>query len=218
MDPYPHENISPESAIENFIEIIEFAKTNENVTLLLGNHDFMTYLSTDMGNCRTDFENAPKITKLFKDNFNLFKVAVIRTIDNTNYCFSHAPILKTWIDDESVNYPGRPGIFYNIDKDINSIVNQLNSLLHGSTHGFNQLCISLNYVGFIRGGWSDCGSVVWADLREVSTHAPQYDNVYMIFGHTQLRENEIITPYIACLDCRKGFRLDENEEIYPITE
>lgn len=38
-DPYPQEEISKKQTIDNFKEIIEFAKENKNrVTLLLGNH------------------------------------------------------------------------------------------------------------------------------------------------------------------------------------
>lgn len=40
MDPYSNEDTSDEQGIANLEEIIDFAKQNSNVTLLVGNHKF----------------------------------------------------------------------------------------------------------------------------------------------------------------------------------
>ena len=39
LDPYPRENIGKRQAIDNFLKILDYSKQNDNVTLLLGNHD-----------------------------------------------------------------------------------------------------------------------------------------------------------------------------------
>lgn len=46
MDPYPEEGITYEEAINNFKEIIEFAKTyKDKVILLKGNHKCIFYFN-----------------------------------------------------------------------------------------------------------------------------------------------------------------------------
>ena len=56
------------------------------------------------------------------------------------------------------------------------------------------------------------GSCVWADCRVWASLSDDdmFENVYQIFGHTQLMEEPVITERWANLDCRKAFRLDED--------
>ena len=60
-------------------------------------------------------------------------------------------------------------------------------------------------------GFYKFGSCIWADCREWASLSDDdmFDNVYQIFGHTQLMEEPVITERWANLDCRKAFRLDE---------
>ena len=64
VDPYSHEGVTKEQAFENFKEIIDIARRNNNVHLLLGNHDLEYMLGTDVCNCRCDGERYDDITTL----------------------------------------------------------------------------------------------------------------------------------------------------------
>ena len=69
-----------------------------------------------------------------------------------------------------------------------------------------QLLDYLRYISRLRGGFNPYGSCIWCDVREwLRDNALVNSNSYQIFGHTQLREEPIITDKIACLDCRRGF-------------
>ena len=62
-------------------------------------------------------------------------------------------------------------------------------------------------ISYYRGGWSDFGSMIWSDVREHSVSCEE--NVYQIFGHTQLKDKPIIEKHFADLDCRRPFFFDE---------
>ena len=66
---------------------------------------------------------------------------------------------------------------------------------------------SLLEISYYRGGWSDFGSMIWSDVREHSVSCEE--NVYQIFGHTQLKDKPIIEKHFADLDCRRPFFFDE---------
>ena len=201
LDPYPLENIDKEFAITNFEEIIEFKKAHmDNVTLLLGNHDFMTYISQEMGSCRTDFLNAGKIANIFYINRDLFKLGTTREVNGVKYSFTHAPILKMWVED-----PYNEKYFKDV-KDPGHVIRILQKLYDTKDAGLYKL---LNQVSWCRGGYNDAGSSVWADVRECPKETPLYDGWYEIFGHTQLI-TEIIEPNFADLDCRAGFILNSD--------
>ena len=65
LDPYPRENIGKQQAIDNFLEILDYAKQNNNVTLLLGNHDMEYSIGTHICDCRRDVKNYKTIQNLF---------------------------------------------------------------------------------------------------------------------------------------------------------
>lgn len=182
LDVYPNEKISPDSAVENFKLILEVKnKFPDKVTLLLGNHD-CSYIYPKVCECRKDYKNSNIISNLFKDNINLFKLVYSISSDNKTYLFSHAGIHKDWLDK------------YN-----KSIDDLLNIDLK------EDLTELLSDVSYYRGGYSEFGSCVWADLREWS----MYDGPeYQIFGHTQLQHTGMILRNLACLDCRQPFELD----------
>ena len=206
LDPYPIERISKDFAIENFKEIIEFKKTHmDNVTLLLGNHDFMSYIFPEMGTCRTDIKNIVIIRDLFKNNKELFKIADIRNINNKKYTFSHAPLILKWV----TNNPDLCDLKDSPEK----IINFLQDLYINEP---DKLCRLINQVGYYRGGWSKAGSIVWADVREISCLNYEWENYYQIFGHTQLKNEPVITEYFADLDCQYAFILDNEGNLTKI--
>jgi len=182
IDPYDFEHISVEEAIDNFKDIIEFAKENRSkVILLLGNHD-MPYFSDEYRSlndyhCRFSYRHAKEISLIFKDNINLFNIAY--TYDNV--LFTHAGCTSGWIN----NTFGNDYDFETLDK----LVSDLNNLLN-TYEGLK----SLYEVSICRGGFDSFGSCMWADIDETrfdqkSTECEDYkiyhiQKVKQIFGHT----------------------------------
>ena len=195
VDPYPGENISLTGALDNLSEIIDYKKSNPSkVILLLGNHDFM-YMDSEHNkySCRHDFENEPKITKLLMNNRDLFQMNYSIEIKNKLYIFSHAGILKPWIEKYKNLFGEFPG---SLDK-INELYKKWDP----------EFISSLLEISYYRGGWSDFGSMIWSDVREHSVSCEE--NIYQIFGHTQLKDKPIIEKHFADLDCRRPFFFDE---------
>lgn len=215
LDPYPYEmgknNITKESVIENFKDIIEFKKQHiDTVTLLLGNHDCMTYIFPLMGQCRTDMKNRKIISELFLNNINLFKFGYYKNINKLLYTFSHGAILQDWVK----KYPY---IFKRLSP-IN-VINVLNNLLLNIDKNKSILSDILNNVSGYRDSYSsDSGSIVWGDVRELPEDKFEWLDTYQIIGHTQLKK-PLIGKYYADLDSRRGFILDiDTGEIKEIKE
>lgn len=200
LDPYRHEGINHEMALENFKDILNFKRAHpENVTLLIGNHD-CTYVydrGRDICNCRADIANWSEVHGLFDENLKLFALAEELEIGERKYVFSHAPILEEWCD----NFEFRK----------ENIVDTLNNKLYVTDAKF---FMALACVDWYRGGYDDAGSVVWADVRSVISGRKTLPNGdYLIFGHTQLEKNPILTDNFACLDCRRAFILDTDGKV-----
>lgn len=68
-DPYPYERISREASLANFKEILDYARSHDNVTLLLGNHDFQ-YIFDPLNSCRLDLHNFRILRKSFLNNLD----------------------------------------------------------------------------------------------------------------------------------------------------
>lgn len=96
------------------------------------------------------------------------------------YLFTHAGVLPAWLDYNKLT--------------LDDVLND------------NVPVEALIQVSQKRGGTDPCGSCIWGDVREYDMHR-KLENVYQIFGHTQL-VSQIIAPYWACLDCRAAFVLD----------
>ena len=205
LDPYPDENISYEDAVENFKEIIEFKKQHDgNVIILFGNHDGHYSLSgfEDASRYCRNRELAKEIKEIYKDNMPLFKLVHEETINGKRFIFSHSGIHKLWLDD-----------VYGIEFwDEVTAVEQLNKYFQEAGYRFVQ---ALNDVSYYRGGWESYGSIVWADVREFDLFKKPCIGDYMVFGHTQLMK-PVVTEYAACLDCRRGFLINELGKICEI--
>lgn len=194
-DPYYNEEISPEKALENLNEIIEFKKIHpDNVILLVGNHDLSYfYPAVDATNryCRHLVQD---IRKLFVDNIELFQLAYEKEINGKRFVFSHSYIHKLWLDDLYGKGHWRK----------NSIIKRLNKDFQRFLYG---LGFALDNVSCYRGGYKSYGSMVWADIREVDLFKQPCIGDYSVFGHTQLTR-PIITEFKACIDARKALLLD----------
>lgn len=189
LDPYPDEGITPQDAIQNFIDIIHFKKEHpNNVILLLGNHDCGYAINLDVCDCRTDYENYEYIKSLFDANHDLFQLAYETTVDGQHYVMTHAGIHK----DFAIECFGPIEEKDFVEKFNEAWRNQDKSVL-----------AKMETCSIYRGGLQSYGSIVWADVEEFL-----YDSdfsFYQIFGHTQLAKDPIITSKFACVDVREPF-------------
>lgn len=201
MDPYDYEGITYAKALENFKEIVEFANSHPNVTLLLGNHD-CHYLSQsiDRGS-RYDFIHAPEIVSVFKSYTGRFLMATERTIDGKRYIFSHAGIGKRWLDNHEL-------LFKDVNWEKINIVDWANNAWEVKDGHFLGV---LNDISYRRGGFDDYGSMIWADTMDHygDKKGEGLFGDYQIFGHTQTTGSPLIFDKFANLDCRRGFILDD---------
>ena len=196
LDSYGHEGISNEKAIENFKEIIEFAKENSNVVLLYGNHcvysynnvlDYMYYSS------RYDYDHAAEAFKLYDENRELFKYA--HQIDNI--LFTHAGLTTKWIQ----------------AMELEGIVNEENIAHYLNAYGDES---KMFLPGMYRGGWG-YGSPLWADLQEMYHWSAFADtDLIQIIGHTQLNNTGtyLSRRNFYCCDSREVFVFDGNLKVY----
>ncbi len=195
LDPYDFEGITKEQAIVNFKEILEFKRDNlDKVVLLIGNHDCSGLFSFKICDCRYDHKNHNEIQKLFKDNFDLFELFYKFEQKNKKFLFSHAGVADSWIND-----------WYS-DESPNKQLECLNYDFNSSSK--QRIINVLSDVSFFRGGYLSNGSIVWRDVREPISE--RFD--YQIFGHTML-SNPIVTNNWACLDCKRPFILDNENNI-----
>lgn len=195
LDPYPGE-ATAEEALQEFKDIINFKNSNlEKVTLLIGNHDcpymFEYYRKALRYWCRHDNERHDEIAKVFEDNLDKFQIAW--ECDNEKYgkvLFTHAGVSGKFkricgLDAEQIN------AFF-LKENTNNIPN----------------IVGLAAVSFYRGGASDTGSPVWADVREHLKNP--VTEIFQIFGHTYLKDS-IIEEHFAMLDRGDScYLLDKN--------
>lgn len=179
LDPYLHEEISFDKAVENFKDILSFKMSfPDKVVLLLGNHD-MHYYDLDFMDCsRLNYSRREEMHKLYFEFREYFQLAYA----DGEFLFSHAGIVQPWI---ASYYDGNLDSFLN--KSISDVPRK-----------------SLEVISYIRGGWDLYGSCIWSDLREFS-NGTEY---YQIFGHTQMESKPYIADKFACLDVRECFILD----------
>ena len=225
LDPYGFEQEegiaeTVEKGIEMLKEIIELAKKHKNVHLLLGNHDFH-YFDDEYAKhiylCRYCTHFAEKIKSLFRDNKDVFSLAWDCFIDDTLVLFTHAGVLKGWVD---MCFEGntikRP------DADF------MNNLLETGN------VLPLAMIGPDRGGKAfSVGSPIWADyqehiygwlLEQALNRRKQIvykDKIYQIFAHNlsepgcypESLDNYEINEHFAMLDARKSFILEPDGKI-----
>jgi hypothetical protein len=189
LDPYPHEGITFDDAIEEFLKILSFKeKYGDKVILLVGNHD-MHYIKTEFMDCtRLNYQKRQDIHELYQKHLNKF--SLVFQYEDT-WVFSHAGVYLDWLKSNQLS---------------------IDDLLDFKTF-LKEQWETLEDFSFYRGGWNSTGSCVWADIRESvkSTVLPGYHH---IVGHTQLESKPYISDQIICLDVRRCFILDtETNEI-----
>lgn len=194
LDPYGFEGINNVQALDNFKEILEFAKANNNVTLLLGNHDCEYMIGTYVCECRCDYFYFDEIRNLFLENKNLFSFATIRQYGNGKpYLFSHAGFNLEWVKYHDIVIEDL------CDKDFETVMNEQKN--------FDS---ALSDISRYRGGYNLAGSVVWCDIAEHLESKKNDENYHQIIGHTYLKQHPVGNKYVTCVDARRIFLIDSN--------
>jgi hypothetical protein len=206
IDPYYHEGITSLESINVFLQIVDYAKSHDNVQLLIGNHDLEYAISLGASRCRYDYENADNIKKIFNENADLFDVAYEFYVGEKRFFCTHAGIHPHWCLDNSDVFGERFADAFHADK--------LNKMFHDRDKRFVE---SLRCVGWGRGGRNSVGSLVWCDAREFldGYMARPDDYTVQVVGHTQLKEPilEEDSRGILFLDARRCFYVDDEGKI-----
>ncbi len=215
MDPYSYEGTTDKHGIENFEEIIDFAKSNPNVILLVGNHCCSSIWSYH-GIERTDYKYYPSLHKLYRDNIDLFKPCM-RIND---VLFTHAGVSKGWIETMNRDFEWKGSSFRITQDNIHVYIgNEFQKELEFDEcerHGMSypHLRSHIFDIGYARWGDSPYGGPFWSDFRD-EYWDPEGWNLIQIFGHSQ-RE---ITGSIGingngyCVDSRAIFEYDIENQI-----
>lgn len=207
-DPYPYEfdydDDYLQRSVDQFKEIIELKKKYpKRVTLLIGNHDCGYAISDDICSSRMDRSHRRELEKLFQDNRELFQLAEECDIAGRHIIFSHAGILKGWVN-QVWGEDAQDARF--------NVVDQLNNAWLTDHYGIMEALG--DYDNFRGWGGGQYGSPVWSDIRSWARVTPEETYGFNIVGHTQLEsDSPVILDTIADLDCRKAFYLDDQGQI-----
>lgn len=206
LDPYPWERISAIDTISNFNEIMLYKASHpDDVTLLLGNHDF-SYIYRGICDCRKDNANHECISAMFEDGLNSKMFDMCKMLPGDKVLMSHAGVHLSWVNSwfKSIWKDG-PFDGGKLEEVTREVVVQANSRLHELDMKFFK---SLGQVSWMRGGMDAVGSMVWADMREWYAYGKM---PYQVFSHTQLEcDVPVVTEHWANLDCRHAFIVTED--------
>jgi len=197
-DPYVYEGFTCEDSLQVMKKVIEFKKSfPDRITLLVGNHE-LHYYDKKFECGRFSDEYYERFHELLTgDDANLFQLC--RQIDK--YLFIHAGIVKEWykLHVEEMQKLG------------DTLEDRLNNLFRCNPDAFYE-------ASFYRGGWSEAGSPLWADIHELIEEKEHFDSdIIQIIGHTQLRSEEPIKgDNFYLLDNRKLYLLAD-DKIMPYT-
>lgn len=208
-DPYQDEGIEYEwkDTIDNFNEIIELKKKNQDkVVLLVGNHDehYRNKQFDDAArSTRYDSIHAGILYELFNgDNYKLFQLCYSVENNGKRIIFTHAGISKFWADKCNITY----------DENIQDTINSLEE----TADGISKLCtIGRSRTWFFG---EKTGSPLWCDIGEFVNDESVDKNAIQIFGHTRLKEtgSMITMDGFYCLDSREAFMLTDDNEVEKI--
>lgn len=175
-------DISKDKQVENFKELLFYAKSNKKIQLLLGNHDIhyilwhTQYFEFMRGSGYSE-ELLYKVISLYNENKDLFKVAW----QHNDILATHAGICQKYYDTYLKKFHERYTNF-NIADFLNLLWDQRSGLLMK--------------VGQKRGGKNEQGGIFWADKSELL--ADPLQGFTQIVGHTP----------IPCIeDIKKGSKL-----------
>lgn len=183
----PYDDYSYEELKSNFLDIIEFAKTNPDTVLLLGNHDLHYIHHEDTS--RMNFAHSQDILNLLLDNIHLFQ-GVAYAIGE-DILISHAGFTGEWC--KVTGYCG--------DGSLRSYVDHANNLLwdgyietsdgqrgwdNPTKRGMKEFTFPAHAKLSDYYGVSPSQSPVWIRPSTLEGHSFNI-NVDQIVGHTQVR-------------------------------
>lgn len=225
VDPYDFEHISREDAIVNFQEIIDIAKKDNRIHLLIGNHD-MHYWYDARYKSRVDIKNYDKIQKMFLDNFDMFNIAFEEIIDGEKFLYTHAGVSSFWLkhlhfmgiiscDNKKISDEQLP--FCEMLRDMTPDADKLNKMKSNFQGQAN-----LWMPSFARGGDYQNGSCIWEDLSEWAYEGMEIPGLWQVFGHSRWAKSNPDDAYIneerkfACVDTASGWIITNNKEFVKI--
>lgn len=219
FDPYSHEGEWVyEDMMNNFNSIVELKKAHpDHVHLLLGNHDCSYVYAPSFCYCRHDHIHHNDIKKAFFDNHDLFELMYRKEINGKQFVFSHAGILKSWLENHKEFFDS------NIEN-VLDVVDELNSyfkrFMESPIETNKMLWVPLSDTAFLRGGYDTCGSPLWADIREFAYYDDIYEkDIIQVVGHTQLNDGAIsFNGKIYCIDSRQAFIVDNTGVVMTYNE
>ena len=241
IDPYDFEGITRNQAIENFKEIIETAKNDNRIHLLIGNHDMHYWYECEF---KSRVDENPKNFKIIKDlfleNFEIFNIAYEETINDKRYLYTHAGVTKYWLDHLRFignncikrNKETRTDRLGNIIKVVSDARMPFCNMLANITPTAEELNqFKLDWQGqallweasWVRGGDNNSGSCLWADYEEWSYVNSNEGGPWQIFGHTlrypEFDEGDIVNEKkIAMLDARQAWVMTNDNEIIKLKD
>lgn len=206
LDPYSDEGITEESAITQFLDIIELKDKYPNkIILLLGNHD-LGYLDMNICECRMMYDDYDAIHNILYSDRESFNI----TYKIDKYLFSHAGFTRTFLNILKDTF---------MDDDVNACIDTLNDWFHHGGKHYKTILHLMGYVGRERWGSHPTGSCVWADTNETLVGNPLENNI-QIFGHTKLDYIPMYTSSdekMICIDSKQVFTLDtKTDELKPL--
>lgn len=227
VDPYSFEGVDKEFAIENFKEIIDVAKKDKRVHLLIGNHD-MHYWYDAPYKCRVDKKNYNIIKDIFLQNFTLFNIAYEEMIDDEKFLYTHAGVTRYWL--EHLKRIGEIGLEINIGKMKESQI-PFCEMLRDMTPDAEKLNkMKLNFQGqanlwmasYERGGEYSDGSCIWADLSEWFYNMSEIPGLWQVFGHSRWSKKDPDNLYVdyerkfACVDTASSWIITNDKQFIKV--
>jgi len=224
VDPYNFEGISRKDAIDNFKEIIDIAKNDNRIHLLIGNHD-MHYWYDAPYKSRVDMKNYNTIKNMFLQNFALFNIAYEEIINGEKYLYTHAGVSKPWLD--HLKFIGDLSLKTKIGKikeeqipfcemlrDMTPDADKLNKMKDNFQGQAN-----LWMASYARGGEYNVGSCIWEDLSEWMFEGMEVEGIWQIFGHSRWSKADPDDAYVdierkfACVDTGSSWIITNEGEL-----
>jgi len=189
--------VRPVEQLANLKNLCTFARKNkDNVTLLLGNHDYAYVYSYPYISGHQPV-HAHEYRQIFQDNIDLFQIAwgYQSHVTNQYTLATHAGLTQTFWTKHVLPEFG-PGKFLNV-------------ITEGKKSEDFQIHEVLNYlqdkellwkVGSMRGGYGTPGPI-WADYMELLEDP--YEGINQVFGHTpkaSVTVDHIGENFLACVD------------------
>lgn len=231
VDPYEFEGVSRQDAIDNFQEIIDIAKSDNRIHLLIGNHDMHYWYDAEYKS-RVDNKNYNKIKDMFLQNFTLFNIAYEEIINEKKYLYTHAGVSSFWL--HHLQFIGKLSVQNNKEYRIDKLGNKVKKLsddqlpfaqmLETMTPDADKLNkMKTNFQGqanlwmasYARGGDNSCGSCIWEDWSEWQYKGMEIKGLWQIFGHSRWSKTDPDDigidrrRHIACIDTASAWTITD---------